>query len=525
MLRDKEVCSTYYTIMAISFDTLSAFIFRIFMLFLFLILPFYYLRKLWQPLKKKSSEPINWPVLGMLPDLLSNVHRIHNFITDILEETGGTFEFKGPWFCDMNYVITSNPANIHHILSKNFSNYPKGTKFRTCFDILGNGIFNTDSEIWEIHRKFTLSVMNNSNFHTLLERTIWNKIENDLIPVLERGKTEIDLQDIFQRFTFDSISKLLLDYDPGSLSIDLPYVPCEKAFNDAMEAILHRHALPEIIWRLQKWLGIGKEKKLKRAWEEFDRFIYSALKLKQQKSESEPEEAFDDCVTAFTAAHKNNSAVLDGDLRVFLRDTVLNLMLAGRDTTSTGLTWLLWLLITNPEAKIKVTEEIESVIGNNRMLFTIEESRKLVYLHGAICEALRLFPPVALEHKSPLKSDVLPCGTRVDRDNTKLILSFFSMGRMESVWGKDCLEFKPERWITETGKVKHEPSYKFPAFNAGPRTCLGKEMAFVQMKMVAAAIVSKYDFELVESHAVDPNDSIIIQMKNGFPVKLSSRKK
>lgn len=511
------------------FETLSIFSF-------FLILLCYYLRKVWPLLKKekkKTSVPKKWPVLGMLPGLLSNAHRIHDFLTDILEETGGTFEFKGPWFCDMDYLITSDPASVHHVLSRNFSNYPKGPKFRKNFDILGNGVFNADYELWEIHRRVTLSLMNHASFLTMLERTIWNKVEDGLIPVLDHhihhhgGK--IDLQDIFQRFTFDSISKLLLDYDPGSLSVDLPYVPCEKAFNDTVEAILYRHVLPETIWRLQNWLGIGREKKLNRAREAFDRFIYSALELKRESlirnssRRNSPPEVFDDCVTAFTEAHKNNSDAF-GELRVFLRDTVLNLMLAGRDTTSTGLTWLIWLLVTNPSAKNKVTEEIESVLGSQKgMLLTVEESRKLVYLHGAICEALRLFPPVALEHKSPAKPDILPCGAHMQGDRN-LILSFYSMGRMESVWGEDCLEFKPERWISNSGKVKHEPSYKFTAFNAGPRTCLGKEMAFVQMKMVAAAIVSRYDFELVKDHAVAPSDSIIIQMKQGFPVKLSSRK-
>ncbi|KAL0353412.1 UNVERIFIED_CONTAM: Alkane hydroxylase MAH1 [Sesamum angustifolium] len=94
---------------------------------------------------------------------------------------------------------------------------------------------------------------------------------------------------------------------------------------------------------------------------------------------------------------------------------------------------------------------------------------------------------------------------------------------MESVWGKDCLEFKPERWISPGGGTKHEPSYKFPAFNAGPRTCLGKEMAFVQMKMVAAAIIYHYSIQLVEGHPVIPSDSVILQAKHGLKVRLSRR--
>ncbi|KAL8542892.1 hypothetical protein ACS0TY_003685 [Phlomoides rotata] len=65
-------------------------------------------------------------------------------------------------------------------------------------------------------------------------------------------------------------------------------------------------------------------------------------------------------------------------------------------------------------------------------------SRKLRYLHGALCESLRLFPPVALEHKAPIRADVLPSGHYLG-ENAKLIFSFYSVGRMESVWRKRLL--------------------------------------------------------------------------------------
>ncbi|GJY70559.1 elongation factor 2, partial [Tanacetum coccineum] len=135
-----------------------------------------------------------------------------------------------------------------------------------------------------------------------------------------------------------------------------------------------------------------------------------------------------------------------------------------------------------------------------------KELDKLIYLHGGICEALRLYPPVALEHKAPLKADVLPSGHVIDA-NTRIILCFYSMGRMEDIWGEDCMDFKPERWFTKDGGIKHEPSYKFTAFHAGPRTCLGKEMGFIQIKMVAASIISRYRVELVEGHKVDGEEA------------------
>ncbi|KAF8093160.1 hypothetical protein N665_0389s0023 [Sinapis alba] len=154
--------------------------------------------------------------------------------------------------------------------------------------------------------------------------------------------------------------------------------------------------------------------------------------------------------------------------------------------------------------------------------FLTEELKKLVYLHGAICEALRLYPPVPFQHKSPTKTDVLPSGHKVDA-GSKILFCLYSLGRMKSVWGEDALEFKPERWITENGTSVHEPSYKFLSFNAGPRTCLGKEVAMMQIKTVAVKVIQNYVIKVVEGHKVEPAPSVILHMKHGLKVTVSKR--
>ena len=62
--------------------------------------------------------------------------RFHDLCIETLEITDLTFNFKGPWFTNMKVLITLDPANVHHTMSKNFTNYPKGLKFNEMFDIL-----------------------------------------------------------------------------------------------------------------------------------------------------------------------------------------------------------------------------------------------------------------------------------------------------------------------------------------------------------------------------------------------------
>ncbi|CAH8369347.1 unnamed protein product [Eruca vesicaria subsp. sativa] len=98
--------------------------------------------------KALQSYPWNWPVLGMLPAMLMRFSRIDDIIL-VLEKNNLTFLYKGPWFTRTDMFVTVDPANIHHILSSNFSNYIKGPEFKEIFDVYGDTIITADSELWK----------------------------------------------------------------------------------------------------------------------------------------------------------------------------------------------------------------------------------------------------------------------------------------------------------------------------------------------------------------------------------------
>ncbi|GMN42590.1 hypothetical protein TIFTF001_011813 [Ficus carica] len=115
-------------------------------------------------------------------------------------------------------------------------------------------------------------------------------------------------------------------------------------------------------------------------------------------------------------------------------------------------------------------------------------------------EAFRLYSPVPFNHKTAAKADTFPSGHNLKRRN-RVLVSHYSMGRMEETWGKDCLEFKPEKWIDlKRGGLVYVPSQKYVSFGTGARTRLGKDMAFIQMKVVAIAILRIYRLQVVDEH-------------------------
>ncbi|GMP26347.1 hypothetical protein CsSME_00002817 [Camellia sinensis var. sinensis] len=441
--------------------------------------------------------PWNWPLFGILPTLLCHVHQIHDWATGVLCEAGGTFLIKGPFLANMNMLVTVDPSKVHYKMSSNFLNFPKGPKFLKIFDFLGDGIFNSDSDLWRNQRKLAQLQLSHPQFHRFLAKTTQDKVEKGLIKVLEHVSKQglvVDLQDLFPK-------------------------------DDAEEAIFIRHIVPERVWKFQRWVGIGHEKKLRNARESLDHIIAKYISMKRdelsREIKSNDEEGGVDLLTSYL-----NEKEIESDDK-FLRDTILNFMITGRDTTSSALTWFFWLVSTHPDVEEKIREELKSNIptkeANKWRLFGVEEVSKLVYLHNALCESLRLYPPVPFQHKEPRKPDTLPSGHCVD-PNMKILFSLYAIGRMKFIWGEDCMEFKPERWLSERGTIKHEPSYKFLSFNAGPRTCLGKEVAFTQLKVVAVSIIHNYHVQVVEGHTVAPNVSIILYIKHGLKLKWAMAK-
>lgn len=120
-----------------------------------------------------------------------------------------------------------------------------------------------------------------------------------------------------------------------------------------------------------------------------------------------------------------------------------------------------------------------------------------------------------------IEDEVFPDGTEIKK-GTKVLYCAYAMGRMESLWGKDCRKFKPERWISG-GQFTSEPAYRFPAFNGGPRLCLGKDFSYFQMKIIAANIMTQFRVHIIPAHPVLPKLALTMYMKHGLKVVLQKR--
>ncbi|XP_054810081.1 cytochrome P450 86B1 [Prosopis cineraria] len=490
--------------------------------------------------KKRYGLPV-WPVLGMLPSLVFTGLRtnLYEWVTEVLSRQNWTFRFKGPWFSSLNCVVTSDPRNLEHLLKTKFPLFPKGTYFRDNLrDLLGEGIFNADDDTWQRQRKTTSIEFHSAKFRNMTTESLFELVHLRLLPVLEASvekSRSIDLQDILLRLTFDNVCMIAFGVDPGCLSLNLPEIPFAKAFEDATEATVLRFVTPTWVWKTMRCLGLGMERKLRNSIKKVDEFAENVIKTRKKELslQREEENKRSDLLTIFMGLKDEKGEAYSDK---FLRDICVNFILAGRDTSSVALSWFFWLLHESPEVEEKIVQEICKIISEreedeavNRkkeeegqeLRFRAEEIKRMDYLQAALSESLRLYPSVPVDHKEVVEDNTFPDGTELKK-GTKVIYAIYAMGRMEGIWGKDCREFRPERWLRDD-RFMSESAYKFTAFNGGPRLCLGKDFAYYQMKYVAASIIYHYHVRVVQNHPVLPKLALTMYLKHGLRVHLEKR--
>ncbi|KAL2897781.1 Cytochrome P450 94A2 [Bienertia sinuspersici] len=273
-----------------------------------------------------------------------------------------------------------------------------------------------------------------------------------------------------------------------------------------------------ILWKIRRFLNIGSEKRLQEAVGEIRGFANSIVRQKKQAMFQISQE--------FSPTEPGHSD------EKFVTDIVISFILAGRDTTSAGLTWFFWLLHRNRHVEEEILREINKSRvkqKNKTQHFSVfEQVKDMVYINAAICESMRLYPPVPVDVKEAAANDVLPDGTKVKKGMWVGYLPYV-MGRMESIWGRDWAEYRPERWLENTGKGKWKfvpkDPYSYPVFQAGPRVCLGKEMAFLQMKRVVSVILGMFRVVPAMEERFDPVfvPHLTSEMQGGFPVRIEQR--
>ncbi|KAG0557537.1 hypothetical protein KC19_11G138100 [Ceratodon purpureus] len=432
-------------------------------------------------LHRGRKGPVHWPILGATVEVLRNYDHLNDWCVPYFLRDGLTFPCG---LADVKYTFTADPANVEHILKTSFDNYPKGELFHKTFEIFfGDGIFNVDGELWKRQRRLASHEFSSTklrDFSSVVYRDYSLRMASILSDASATQRV-LDMQDLFLRFTMDSIFKVTFGYEIGTLKPELPDIPFADAFALTNEIASSRFMNP--FWKLQRVLNVGSEATIAKSAKVVDDFIYDVMKARN--AENLQNSGQRDLFTRFKLLNEGGKELTDKTLR----DTLLNFLIAGRDSSGLTMSWFIYMMTLHPHIEQKLFEELrdldtENVVNGDMSskelpqtggddyfherverfseLLTFDALLNLQYLHACILETLRLYPVVPLNPKSVAADDTLPDGTEVKKGEF-VMYAAYAMGRMPSLWGPDATEFKPERWLVDGG-VQPESPFKFVTF-------------------------------------------------------------
>lgn len=406
-------------------------------------------------------------------------HRLLDLIQDRYNRLGYTIRAK----IKFKYIYnTVEPENIKAMLATKFNDWslPDGRK-RAFIPLLGQGIFTSDGPAWQHSRDLL-----RPNFSRTQVRDL-DKFETHiqhLLVAIPRDGSTIDLQDLFFRLTIDSATEFLFGESINTLAPSTP-AQFNADFAEAFTRAQARVAEGSRTMGLTNLLNRTQFRKDTTFIHDFvDRYIERRLKLKTSEN---VEKLGEDRYVFLNELTKETQDPLR------IRAELLNVLLAGRDTTASLLSNAWFVLAKRPDIWANLRAEVDQ-LGSE--LPTFEMMKEMKYLRAFLKEcktrpifdiplikenfknsprltsfygsspALRLHPVVPANSRMAIADTVLPKGGGPDGESPlfipkKTVVQYhvYVMHRRKDLYGDDAEEFRPERWETI------RPGWEYLPFN------------------------------------------------------------
>mgnify|MGYP002803551068 CR=1 FL=1 len=470
---------------------------------------------------------------GWIKDLRANIHRIQDWRIDICGRQPISKNLGFSWFPGPYTLLATDPEIVRHILKDEFNKYSKPDTTLDPFFyylkvFLGSGIFvvkhgvasSDENQEWAKMRKVSAQIFNRKNFNNMMQDVFIEKalvlrrfLEKNFVDK-NGGGSCVDLQACFFNFTFDSIMRIFFGEDVNTAEGERNKYG--KAFDDAQVAS-RLHGVDSIglfftCSTFLPWPFGGEHGGLAlRIWD----YLcprYRHLKACTKVLDIESNRLVKKCLEDPKFSERRDLLALFLQAKFspdFVKQMVLHFIIAGRDTTACLLSWMFYELCRNQDVQLQLHEEImKKLPPGTPMDWKSLSAGEMPYLNGVIYEALRLWPPVPFDLKMAFEDDVLPGGWKVPKMAQVAFIPYI-MGRDGERYPEPLL-FKPERWIPFNAPPQHE----FPVFQAGPRICLGMDMAIFEAKTAAVELLRHCRFEMVPGQEITYGDKITMDIKS-----------
>lgn len=456
------------------------------------------------PVFAGSKLPFNLDFLWRFLNASRNKEDIFTILADSYAKNGTTFESPG-LFTDSR-LNTIDPVNIQAILASQFQDFELGQQLNRRL-LLGKCIFTTDGPFWEHSRAMFKPQFAREQINNLRETEVAVQELFRALPLIgtesaSNSSVEVNLLPMFYRFTMDTATKFLFGESVdtqlsaatgGSGKMTSAAISLAAEFGPGFS---FADALSEAqLWITQRirlqglhWLIPSKRGRTANAFVRKYAAHYVQIALKSaDESKTTTEQSSSG---AYSLLETLIESTRDPDE---LRDQILGLLLAGRDTTASLLSWTVLLLARHPKEFAKLRGIVLGHFGTytaDLSNISFETLKSCRYLQFTLRESLRLYDPSPANVRFAARDTKLPRGGGPDGKGPIFVpkgktVSFVLhlLHRRKDLWGPDSDQFKPERW--ENKKM----DWNFVPFSGGPRICLGRrfvpnmKMAFTQCRV------------------------------------------
>ena len=254
----------------------------------------------------------------------------------------------------------------------------------------------------------------------------------------------------------------------------------EQVIRDAiLDCSRHMNLIGAVkLVKLLTWFRFAKRHRFERGVRTLDQFV---LRVVEERRRNQVDNG--DLVSLLLWARDEQTGESMSDRQI--RDELKTMLQAGNDTVADVICWTWYLLAKHPQVRERVELEVDSALKGRPPGF--EDLPVLEYTHRVIMETMRLYPPGWVFARSAVKDDVIG-GYRIPAE-ALVIISPYVMHRLPSLW-EDPETFDPDRFLAERSQGR--PRFAYFPFSAGPRQCIGADVAMMEAKMIVAMAAQRY---------------------------------
>jgi cytochrome P450/nitrite reductase/ring-hydroxylating ferredoxin subunit len=430
---------------------------------------------------KDLPGPRGWPLLGNALELRSE--RVHQCLESWAERYGSLYRFR----LGRRQVMVVGDAKITEgmLRARPGSFRRMGAVEPVLRELGARGVFSVEGETWRRERRLAMEALAGRHlraFYPTLLR-VAERLEKRWMKAAAEGRT-VAIVDDLMRFTVDVTTSLTFGTDMNTLEND---EVIQRHLALLLPAANRRLFSPFPYWR---YVRLPADRRLDRAQVEIRKTLESLIGKARTRLETAlpTERDPQNFLEAMLLARDDEGRVFSDEV---IFGNALTMLLAGEDTTANSLGWITHEILDRPDVRARLIEEVDAVLGGASIPPDLDRANRLPYADAVAQETLRL-RPVAIMIALEANEDVLIDDVALPRG--EWVYGLLRQPALDERNFTDARAFRPDRWITPP--AEHTPGAHMP-FGSGPRICPGRTLALLEIRVVLAMMMKRFEIERV----------------------------